>query len=154
MHEKFTCYCVPPQLTRRVPTRCTPLTRTMRSCSMYLPCCPTHPTISNRYVMSSYYKQVASFYLWRKWSSRSYCHKTMHIYVSVWHFSVLFLGNLYTTLCLTVFSCCPSAFPATPEASYWEWHRHNCVPGTWRSPLHPQKHSLSLPARLCDRTCS
>lgn len=109
----------PPQLTRRVPTHCTPLTRTMRSCSMCLPCCPTHPTISNRYVTSSCYKQVASIYLWRKWSSRSDCHKTMHIYLSVWHFSVLFLRTLFdTTQCLT------QSFPAVFVLSQLLRKRH------------------------------
>lgn len=40
----------PSQLTQLAPTRCILLTRIMRSCSTYPPCCHTHPTISNRYV--------------------------------------------------------------------------------------------------------
>lgn len=47
-------------------------------------------------------------------------------------------------------SCCLCAFPVTAEATHREWYRHNCVPGTRGTPFHPEKHSITLPACLCD----
>lgn len=43
----------------------------------------------------------------------------------------------------------PCASPAAEEAAHWERHCHHCVPRTRGTPLHPQKHPLPLPARLC-----
>lgn len=62
--------------------------------------------------------------------------------------TVGFPSSLYSLSLLLIISH-PRASPATKEATHRERHCYHCVPRTWGPPLHPQKHPLPLPARLC-----